>query len=136
MKIDVVAFKKELENYSYYQTNLEGTKRLIEYNEYLLSNVHGLDPSKESGNGSSIWVETDAFKRITDELERLYKRKELREAQIEYIESILNKLSQETREACLKIYVEGESYAKVSSERFLSKKGLFSRVERELNNIL
>ena len=136
MKIDVNAFKRELENYYYYQINLKGTLELIEFNEYLLTNVRGIDPSKEPNDNHTIWVESDSFKRISDELDKLYKRRDLRIMQIEYIESILDKLSDETKKACIDIYVKGETYAKISAERFLSKKGLFYRIEKELDEKL
>ena len=136
MKEDVVAFKKELENYSYYQMNLKGTLELIKYNEYLLSNVRGIDPSKEPGSSSIEWVDSDAFRRIADELDTLYKRRDLRILQIKYIESVLEKLSEETRQACLDIYVNGETYAKISADKYLSKHALFYRIEKELKNVV
>ena len=82
MKKDVEAFKKELGNYLYYKRNLKGTLELIEINEGLLSNLHAADPSKEPGSHRSAWVETDTFRRISDELDRLQQRKELRIKQI------------------------------------------------------
>lgn len=136
MKTDVDAFKRELENYSYYKLNLQGTIKLINYNEHLLSNLHGLDPSKVSGGSSLVWVESDAFKRISDELERLNKRKELRLKQIEYIESVLEQLSEETRKACIDIYVEGKTYESISHQYGYSKGGLWYRIKAELNKQL
>lgn len=136
-KQDIMAFKKELENYSYYKTNLQGTKKLIEYNEYLLENVHGVDPSKapSGSGGGKVWVETDTYHRISDELERLRNRYALRIAQISYIESILDKLDPETKEMCIAIYVEGETYATTTSGKHITSSGLFKRIERKLSKI-
>lgn len=136
MKKDVDAFKKELENYSYYKINLEGTNRMIEYNEYLLSNVRGIDPSKEPVGSSSIWVESEAFERIAAELDKLYNRRKLRMMQIDYIESVLDKLSEETRQACIDIYVKGQTYVQISDNIHLSKTGLFRRIQSELNKAI
>lgn len=137
-KQDVIAFKKELENYSYYKTNLEGTKKLIEYNEYLLSNLHGIDPSREpSGSSGSIpWVETESFRRIADELDRLNKRKVLREAQIEHIENVLNAMDSKIKDICIEIYLDGKSYREVASNRGISSTSLFRTIEEELKEIL
>ena len=136
MKIDIDAFKRELENYSYYKINLKGTIKLIKYNEYLLSNVKGIDPSKEPGGSSSVWVESETFKRISAELDRLYKRRDLRIMQIEHIESILDKLSEETRNACIDIYVRGKTYESISQKYGYSKGGLWYRIKAELNKQL
>ncbi len=130
---DAAAFKNELKNYKYYQKNLEGTMKLIEYNEYLLSNVRGVDPTREPGQGVKTWVETDEFKRIADELDRLNKRKELRIAQIKYIESVLTDLSEETRNACIDIYINKIPYQKAIHKYGYSKSGLWYRIKAELD---
>ena len=135
-KEDVAAFKRELENYSYYKSNLKLTLDMIEYKEYLLSNVKGIDPSKEPGLSNITWVESDAFDKIANDLERLNRHRELRIKQIEYIESILDRLAEETRNACIEIYVNGETYARVSNQYYLSKRGLFYRIEKELDGVL
>ena len=129
---DAAEFKNELKNYKYYQTNLKGTLKLIEYNEYLLSNVRGVDPAREPVTGSKTWVETDEYKRICDELERLNKHKQMREAQIEHIESVLAELSEQTREACIDIYVNRISYEKAIRKYGYSKSGLWYRIQAEL----
>ena len=134
--LDVAAFKRELENYSYYRENLEGTIRLIEYTEYLLSNVRGIDPSKQHVNSNCTWVDTDEFRRISDELDRLCRRRDLRIAQIDYIESVLSKLDPDIKDACIEIYVKGKSYSEVSAEKFISGPGLFKQVHNELSEIL
>lgn len=133
---DVDAFKNELRNYSYYQQNLKGTRKLIAYNEYLLSNVKGLDPSKEAGGSPAVWVESEQFKRISDELGRLNRHRELREAQIAHIETVMNRLSPEVRKACVEIYVNGKTYHEIAAERFVSMSGLYKQIDKELTIIL
>ena len=136
MKKDIEAFKKELTNYNYYKRNLQGTLELIEINEGLLSNVHGLDPSKDHYASHTVWVETETFKKISDELDRLYKRKSLREAQIEYIDYVLNKISSDMKDACIDIYANGKSYTEIGRKYGYSKSGLWFKIKYELNNAL
>ena len=136
MKKDVEAFKKELANYNYYKRNLEGTLELIQINEDLLSNLHGFDPSRPHFPSHTVWVETDTFRRISDELERLNKRKVLREAQIEYIEEILSKMTPEMKEACIEIYSNNRSYAEIGRLNHYSKTGLWFRIKSELDKAL
>lgn len=136
MKKDVEAFKKELANYSYYKKNLEGTEELIEITEGLLSNLHGFDPSKLHYASSTVWVETETFKRISDELDRLNRRKELRAIQIEHIESILERLTPTIRKACIDIYSNGKSYLEIGRKVGYSKAGLWHRIESELEKAI
>ena len=134
----VKAFKKELENYSFYKTNLKGTLELIAYNEYLLQNVHGINPQKEPSHssGSKQWQETDTYHRIRSELDRLELRRDLRIRQIEYIESILDKLDPETRDVIERIYLKGESYYDISRQKYMSKSALFEKIERKIGRFL
>ncbi len=136
MKKDVEAFKRELGNYRYYRLNLEGTMELIEINEYNLSNLHGLDPSKQHVSSGVPWVESEEFKRVSKELAMLYERLELRKKQISYIEYVLGRLSKDTREACLQIYADRKTYSEVSRKMNISRKGLFYRIQKELDRVL
>ena len=134
----VDAFKRELKNYKYYKINLEGTLRLIEMNEYLLSNVHGVNPEKEpnGSSGSIAWVETETYDRITKELERLYERRDLRLKQIEYIDDVLTRMNSEIAHICKSIYLNDRSYSSISKELNLSKSSLHEKVEKELQKVL
>jgi len=133
----VEAFKRELRNYSYYKLNLEGTIKLIDMNEYLLENVHGVDPGKEpSGSSGSVpWVESDSYHRIQNELEKLNSRLKLRISQVNYIESVLDQLDPEIREVCIQIYEYGKSYEEIAYKNHLSVGALYKRIERALRRI-
>ncbi|MBQ6217354.1 MAG: hypothetical protein IJK53_08245 [Erysipelotrichaceae bacterium] len=134
----VKAFKRELENYNFYKINLQGTLKLIEYNEYLLQNVHGVNPQKEPSHSSGVkqWPETDTYYRIRTELDRLEQRRDLRIRQISYIESILSGLDPETKELIDRIYLLGFGYDFVARSNHVSKTALFNRIERKLAKML
>lgn len=134
----VEAFKRELKNYNYYKLNLEGTLKLIEMNEYLLANVHGLNPEKNPDNsgGSSIWVETETYKRISEELDKLEKRRDLRLAQIEHIESIMSLMDDETRRICERIYRDNESQLKVAKEYKKSRQLMIYEIDKKISKIM
>ena len=134
----VKAFKKELENYSFYKINLRGTLDLIDYNVNLLENVHGIDPKKEPSHstGTKPWQETDSYHRIRLELDRLEARRDLRIRQISYIESVLSKLDAETRRIIEEIYLYGFGYDMVAQRMHISKTALFNRIERRLSRFL
>lgn len=134
----VEAFKRELKNYDFYKINLEGTLKLIAYNEYLLENVHGIDPQKEPNGSSGMipWVETDTYHRIANELERLRNRRDLRIKQIEYIDNILDQLHPNIKKICIEIYKNNVPYAEIASELHVSVGGLHKEIEREIDEIL
>ena len=132
MEDTVAAFLRELRNYEFYRTNLVGIEKLIAFDEDLLANVHGVDPSRQSGSTIVPWVETDEFKRISDELDRLYRKRDMRIGQIEYIESVLSKIDPDIREACLQIYVKKQTYRRIAMHYDISVNGLYYRIQKEL----
>lgn len=136
MEDTVAAFLRELRNYEFYRTNLVGIEKLIAFDEDLLANVHGVDPSRQSGSTIVLWVETDEFKRISDELDRLYRKRDMRLMQIDYIESVLNRMDKDIREAVIRIYGKKRSYTEVARSMSISESGLFKRIDRELTSIL
>ena len=136
MNKDVDAFKKELGNYSYYRGDLIDISEQIQIFEYKRSNIHGIDPSKEHSLSGTAWVESEEFRRISDELDKLNARKELRIRQISYIESVLDQMTEEARKACVLIYACKKTYSEVSRELMMSRNALFYRVQKELDEIL
>lgn len=134
----VSAFKRELRNYNYYKVNLAGTLKLIDRNEYLLENVHGINPEKEFSFNSNpkAWVESETYHRIREELDRLEKRRDLRIRQIDYIESILSKADADIKNICERIYRDGEDQLIVAKEYKIPRRTMNYNIDRELERIL
>lgn len=126
MEIDEIKmFKKELGNYINYINKVNKLKLDLDVMWYDLTGVKGVrydkEPTQHSYNESySEEMRLNALekiKKVEDSISRI-------QSQIDYVESVLMKMPNDIRTACIDIYCRDKTYAKVSSKIGYSASGL------------
>ena len=123
-------FKNILKDYTFYEKQIQEMRIEIDYLYEVASGYKGVKydnlryARKEDGNAA-----------IFEKIEKIKKRKQAYEYLIESADSILSSMTEQNREAVIKIYIKGESYEKVAQELHFSNAGIFKAIHRELRKM-
>lgn len=129
----VKAFKREMENYNFYLDRIKKLDELIEYCYHMLGGVKGIDPSKEPVHAMP---NKDVEYKIRDEITRHEKNKELAQGHIKFVDQVLSRINEETKEQIKSVFIDGKSLESVARKNFISKPTLQYRIDKELEKAL
>ena len=127
----VKAFKNELRNYQYYQKRVKDIDEQIELCFYNLGGARGVDPSREPIHAPT---NKDVEYIIRDKIERLERSKSLLIDKINYIDSVVDKISD--KDMVLEVLVAGKTLESVCGKYYLSKNGLAKIINRKIERAL
>lgn len=125
----VRAFKRRLEHYVDDLQRVSDLDEKIELCFHKLGGVKGIDPSKEPIHAQ---MDKDIEYKIRDDIEKYEALKRVYESNVIYVNSVLDLIEEETREAIKKVYIYGERQEKVASKMYLSRSTLRDRMDSRI----
>lgn len=129
----VKAFKNELGNYRYYQSEIKSYEAEIEECYYLLGGVRGVDPFKEPIHSPP---NKDLEWRTRERITAYEKKISLVRAKKEGIEQILNQIEMPLRKAVIDIYADKKTFRSIAPRHYLSETGLKKRINKAIANAI
>lgn len=125
----VRAFKNELRNYTYYLNRIVTLDNSIEFCYDRLSNVTGIDPSKEPIHGAP---NKEYEWKLRDDIEKFEHLKKLTQEKIKYIDDVLTKMDTEIKWAIICVYIDGKQIINICGNIGLSPNGLQKRMNKAI----
>lgn len=131
-KEQIGTFKSEMIYYRWLQDMIKRFKEKVDLIEYDMENVKGIS-FEEKVSGAKKDEERrleliDEYNRILDKLNQYQKR-------YDYLNSVLDKMTMYERHMFLMIFEEGKTYQDVANKFYISKAGLFYRMQKVLERI-
>lgn len=135
MKENVSAFVKLLANYRFNKKQIE---KLKENYDVIFNQLKGvISPSFEQQTHSSNQFEKEMKKHdLREKLDKIEDDINFYKSINDYIDSILRKLEEKTRIATYNIYCNKMSYESQAKKLYISKAGLFQKIEKEIDKAL
>lgn len=122
----VIAFKNRLRNYTFDLSRIVKLDEDIELCYHKLGGVKGIDPSKEP---THCQMDKDIEYKIRDDIEKYEALRKTYESNILYVDSVLELIEEETRQAIKDVYIYGKNMFKVASKLYISKSTLRDRMD-------
>lgn len=131
-KEQIGTFKSEMIYYRWLQDTIKRYKEKVDLIEYDMENVKGIS-FEEKVSGAKKDEERrleliDEYNRILDKLNQYQKR-------YDYLNSVLDKMTMYEKNMFLMIFEEGKTYQEVANKFYISKAGLFYRMQKVLERI-
>lgn len=131
-KEQIGIFKSEMIYYRWLQDTIKRYKEKIDLIEYDMENVKGIS-FEEKVSGAKKDEERrleliDEYNRVLDKLNQYQKR-------YDYLNSVLGKMTMYEKHMFLMIFEEGKTYQEVANKFYISKAGLFYRMQKVLERI-
>jgi hypothetical protein len=133
--MDYRTFKNELENYYSYKREKNRIENKISDLEYEMSGVKSIDYSKIHMNPNPNLSHARMLEFIEKKeiLENELKRVNLN---IQHIEEILSRLSDDDKKICLRLIAKKDNVYKICFDYGYSRSGIWAKTKRELEKIL
>lgn len=126
---EVRAFKNLLRNYKFYQERINKLEEDIDLCYHKLGGVRAVDPSREPIHSP---MDKDIEYKIRDDIEKYEALMKHYKSNIDYVDSVLELIEEETREAIKKVYVESKTLESVSRKIYISASTLRDRIDVRL----
>lgn len=133
-KVEIDEFKDEMKYYAWLKYSIELMSNKLEVLEYDMSGVKGVDYEKEKASSSD---EAKAERRLNliEEYNELLSKIDEYQKRLDRLDEVLDKMTFYEKQMFLQIYEERLSYQEVANRFYISKAGLFYRMNRVLERI-
>ena len=134
MKVEVRAFKGRLKGYRYWQLRERGQAQMLE----LLYDLIGASPKSPKLDGIQVHSPKNLDKeyRIREEIERVQANLSHAQAEIKYVDEILDKIESPLREAIIDIYADNIKMECWSKKMDIATSTLNSRIDKAIEKAL
>ena len=131
---EIIHFKKEIGKYNFLVSSAGLLKDRIDVCLYQMSGVKGIRFDKVRGSLSEYQIAMLKHDQ-SEKYEKLLKTYEKKLKRIEYVESVLNRMSDDDRELYEMKYIEGMSFERLARINYISKSGLIYRMNAILKEL-
>lgn len=132
----VEVFKNELKNYNFYKEKIKSITNELDAKWYELSGVKGIRYDKEPCHSFNPSLSEEMKLSLMEQISIIENDLLRIKANVLFIDSMLNKINEETRKWIKMIYFDGMTYDKVSKIANFSKNGLAYRINTAIEKAL